>query len=230
MTSGYPRMKNHGTFSTAAAMNTFLTNHNVSSGKPTDIMVGDYFTLTIGSNSYTVYIAGIDTEYNKGSTALATHHITCITNFGNSKMNNTDTTTGGYASATVMQNFLSGKATEISGVLSSHLLTRSTLLTNSVGSDGKSNSWNWVDKQLTLLSETQIYGSIQWGNVYDTGEGYEKLPIFNELTPLQLFGRTYVWLRGVDSATYFCYAYSDGVPGYGSASLSYAAVALFTIG
>jgi hypothetical protein len=144
-------------------------------------------------------------------------------------MNSTDTTTGGYAGASVMQNFLSGKATEISAICGSHLLTRSTLLTNSVGSDGKSNNWSWTNKQLTLLSETQIYGAIQWGNAYDTGEGYEKLPIFNKLTPLQLFGHTIIWLRGVISATAFCLA-DRGYPSADGASRSVAAVALFTIG
>jgi hypothetical protein len=226
MASGYPRMKNHGTFTTLAQVESFLTSHNVSSGKPTDIQPGDYFTL----GSYKVYIAGIDTEYNKGNTALTTHHITCIANFGNSKMNSTDTTTGGYNGATVMQDFLTAKATEISGVLSSHLLTRSTLLANSIGSNGKSNNWSWSNKQLTLLSETQIYGAIQWGNVYDTGEAYEKLPIFNKLTPSQLFGRTSIWLRGVDSGMTFCLATYDGTPYYHSASNGRAAVALFTIG
>ena len=225
MTKGYPRMKNHGTFTTLTQVESFLTSHNVSSGKPTDIMAGDYFTL----GSYKVYIAGIDTEYNKGDTELSTHHITCIANFGNSKMNSTDTTTGGYNGATVMQTFLSDKATELRNICSTHLLSRKVLLTTAV-TNGKSSSWGWQSKDLTLLSETQIYGSIQWGNAYDTGEGYEKLPIFNELSPIQLFGRTFIWLRGVDSATHFCLADNSGFPGNYGASASIAVVALFTIG
>jgi hypothetical protein len=193
-------------------------------------MVNDYFTLKVSNSvSYKVYIAGIDTEYNKGETALSTHHITCIANFGNSKMNSTNTTTGGYNGASVMQTFLSDKATEISTICGSHLLSRKVLLSNAV-TNGKSSGWSWYSKQLALLSEQQVYGSIQWGNVYDTGEAYEKLPIFNELTPLQLFGRTAFWLRGVTSATYFCFASHYGNPYYYNASDSLAVVALFCLG
>jgi hypothetical protein len=229
-TRGYPRCKNHGTFSTAAQLEAFLANHNISSGLPTDIMVNDYFTLKVSNSvSYKVWIAGIDTELRKGDGDLTMHHITCIANFGNSKMNSTDTTTGGYNGASVMQTFLSDKATEISTICGSHLLSRKVLLSNAV-TNGKSSGWSWYSKQLALLSEQQVYGSIQWGNVYDTGEGYEKLPIFNESTPAQLFGRVDIWLRGVDSTTHFCFAGHGGHPNYGSASGSLAAVALFCLG
>jgi len=219
-------MKDHGTFTTLAQVETFLSSHQISSGKPTDIQPGDYFTL----GSYTVYIAGIDTEFNKGDVALSTHHITCIANFGNSAMNSSNTTNGGYNGATVMQNFLSNKATELRNICGSHLLNRKVLLSNAVTS-GKASGWAWYDKYLTLMSETQIYGGIQWALTgYDTGEAYEKLPIFNELSPLQLFGRVGIWLRGVYSATSFCGAGYVGVPNIRDASSSDAAVALFTIG
>ena len=221
-------MKYHGDFTSLSAFESWLTSHNISSGSPTDIQIGDRFS--INGDAYDFFIAGIDTEYNKGATALTTHHITCIVNTGNHAMNSTNTTAGAYAGSVMNNTILPNKETQFSSIFGSHLLTRSTLLTNSVGSDGKSNNCSWFDKQLTLLSETQIYGAIQWGNVYDTGEGYEKLPIFNELTPLQLFGRAYIWLRGVASATGFCVAGSAGGPGSSGASTSFAAVALCCLG
>ena len=218
-------MKDHGTFTTLAQVEEFLTSHNVSTGRPTDIEPGDYFTL----DSYKVYVAGIDTEFNKGDTALTTHHITCIANFGSSQMNSTNTTAGGYNGASVMQSFLVTKATELRNICGSHLLNRKVLLSNAV-TNGKASGWAWYDKYLTLMSETQIYGSPQWAFTgYDTGDAYEKLPIFNELSPIQLFGRVSIWLRGVATATTFC-ASGSGFPSNNSSSGSFAAIALFTIG
>ena len=226
LNNDYPRMKNLGTFTTLAQVEAFLTAHKVSTGEFFDIRVGDYFKLA----GYTVFVAGLDTEYNKGDSAMTAHHITCIANFGNSKMNETNTTAGGYEGAATMQAFLTARETELTNAAGSHIKTRRCLTTNSVGTDGKSNNWAWIDHKLTLMSETQIYGGIQWGNVYDTGEGYEKLPIFNYLTPLQVFGRVNVWLRGVGSAASFCHASNCGLADGSYASYSLAAGALFIIG
>jgi hypothetical protein len=229
-TRSYPRYKNHGTFTTADQLEEFLTNHNVSNGEPTDVMPGDYFTLKINSSTtYRVYIAGIDTEYKKGNGEMNKHHITCISYFGHGKMNSTDTTTGGYAGATTVQNFLDAKATEISGICGSHLLSRQVVLTNAV-SNGKSSANGWYSKKLTLMTEQQIYGSIQNGNYFDTGEGYEKLPVFNEISPSRLFSRTDIWLRSVYSSTEFSYLSYEGCNSRLGASHSCAIIPVFCIG
>ena len=193
-------------------------------------MVGDYFKLQINSSTgYRCYIVGIDTEYKKGNSDLSTHHITCIAYFGHGKMNSTDTTTGGYAGATTMQNFLDAKATEISGICGSHLLSRSVVLTNAV-TNGKSSGNAWYSKKLALMTEQQIYGSIQNGNLFDTGEGYEKLPIFNYITPSRLFTRTDIWLRSVYSSTEFSYLTYEGCNSRLGASHSCAVIPVFCIG
>ncbi len=225
----FPRLKDLGTFSTTAQLEAFLSDFGISTGKyDGDIQVGDYATIA----GYKCYVAGFNTEYLKGDSdsELATNHITFIADFGTSKMNETNTTAGGYEGATTMQNFLASKEAELATVCGSHLLTRSCLTTTSVGSDGKSNGWNWNNHKLTLLTETQIYGSIQRGNALDTGEGFEKFPIFNHCSPLLLFGRTNIWLRGVDSAIAFCRMTYGGSPNSQEASYSYAAVALFCLG
>jgi hypothetical protein len=80
------------------------------------------------------------------------------------------------------------------------------------------------------MSEQQIYGSIQWGYAYDTGEAFEKLPIFNNLTPTQLFGRTSFWLRSVMSTGEFARVANYGYPSTNGASATYAVVALFCLG
>ena len=223
----YPRIKNLGTFTSTAQLETFLSNFGVATGNfDGDIQVGDYATIA----GYKCYVAGFDTEYDKGDISLETHHVTFIANFGDSKMNETDTTAGGYEGATTMQNFLSGKETELEAICSSHLLTRRCITSTHVGSNGKSDVWDWNSHKLTLLTEQQLYGSIQWGNVYDTGEGYEKLPIFNYITPTRIFGQNYLWLRGVASATAFCYLDFDGRPNGYRASVNRKTVALFCLG
>ena len=192
-------------------------------------MPGDYFRLLIGSTNYKVFIAGIDTEYYKGTgtTKVEVHHITCLVYLGASKMNSSNIVTGGYNGATIMQNFLDSKATELSTICGSHLLTRSVML--STAATSKSYSWAWYNKQLVLMSETQVYGSIQWGSTYDTGEGFEQLPIFNNLSPMQLWGRTNIWLRGVYNAEGFCVISGGGYPTAGNSSEELGTVALFCL-
>ena len=145
-------------------------------------------------------------------------------------MNEIATTTGGYEGATTMQNYLSTKEAELAAVCGSHLLSRRCLTTNSVGTDGKSDNWTWNTHKITLMSETEIYGAPQFGNVFDTGLGYEKLPIFNYLSPIQVFGRMDVWLRGINNATHFCYSNFQGNPGHRTAVDSIITCAIFCIG
>ena len=222
----FPRQKNLGTFTTTAQLEAFLNACNVSTGKfDGDVQIGDYVTIA----GYKCYVAGFDTEYNKGDTALTTNHISFVANFGNSKMNETNTTANGYEGASTLQSFLSGKEAELATICGNHLLSRRCFTTNAV-TNGKSSNWAWNTHKLTLMSETQIYGGIQWGNVYDTGEGYEKLPIFKIINPQNLMGRKDFWLRGVYSATGFCVLNYAGRPGGGTANDSHAVVALFCLG
>lgn len=222
----FPRQKNLGTFTTTAQLEAFLSACNVSTGKfDGDVMIGDYVTIA----GYKCYVAGFDTEYLKGNSSPVVHHISFIANFGYSKMNSTDTTSGGYEGASTMQTFLSSKATELEAICSTHLINRSCLTTNAV-SGGKSSGFSWYMHKLTLLSEPQIYGFVQWGNSYDTGEAFNKLPIFNLLSPATLFGRTAIFLRGVGNDTDFCVLDANGNPYYRNAGFDRTVVALFCIG
>ena len=222
-------MKNHGNFNTLSEIESWLTSHNVSGGIGviSDIKIGDYFTI---SNKYTVWIGGIDTELNKGNNPLGSHHVSCVCNFGASKMNSSNTTSGGYNGATIMQSFLTSKANELSAITGSHLLTRRVLLSNGIN-NGKSNSWAWYDKQLTLLTEPQFYGSTVVSNVYDIGEGFCRLPIFNLLPSHYMFGQANIWLRAVSTGTSFAMSSGNGNAGDAASSFEGAsALALFCLG
>ena len=229
MNREYPRCKNHGTFSSLSQVEEFLNNHQVSSEVFSDLMIGDNFILQTGGGSYRVHIAGFDTEYDKGERGLNSHHITCIANFGQSKMNSSATTANGYAGASVMQSFLDTKASELRNVVGSHLLQRSVLLSVE-SSGGRSSRWAWYNKYLTVLSEVQTTGTVIWGNQYDIGEGYEKLPIFNLLHPLQLFGRNTIWFRNLVTASDFSRINSGGYIAASAANENNATVAVFCLG
>ena len=221
-------MKNHGDFTSLSAFESWLTSHNVSSGTPTDIQIGDFFSIMNGS--YLITIAGIDTELKKGNAPLTSHHITGIVYVGKYTMNSTNTTVGGYAGSVMNNTVLPNKEAEFSSIFGSHLLNRRVCLTNQIGSDGKSNRYDWYDKLMTLMSEQQLYGSIQFGNQFDTGEAYEKLPIFDRIPVQLLFGRNSIWLRGINTAATFCCMSGAGLPSASGAANTCTTIAVFCLG
>ena len=96
--NGIYRGKNFGTFTSLSAVEQFLSDHGVSTGLFKDLYLGDYFKVQDGTYNVEWEIAGFDTYYQKGDTAFTNHHIALIpkTNLLQSKMNDTNETTGGY--------------------------------------------------------------------------------------------------------------------------------------
>ncbi len=142
-------------------------------------------------------------------------------------MNATHTTTGGYYNSEMHKTTLPTVANNLKKALGNHLLNRRVLLSNSISTTaasgamagwiGCSNNWEWYDAYCTLLTEVQCYGSTVFSSsLYDVGEGYEKLPVFNFIHPVT-FIRAHFWLRAVASTAYFAH-----VNGSGYANLSHA--------
>ena len=215
------RGKDLGTIS-ASNIASFLTEHEVSSGKFTDLYVGDIITIQDGTYNAKWIIAGFDTEYYRGDTALSTHHISLIpqTYLFTAPMNDTNTTEGGYAGSKMHTTTLPALANVLKTALSSHLLNRRVLLSTSMSTTigsaaganwtGASNNWAWTDAYCTLLSEIQVYGApVFSSSFYDTGEACNQLPIFNFANHVQ-FGRAHFWLRAVASSTTFAVADGNG--------------------
>lgn len=223
------RGKDLGTI-TASNIETFFTNHKVSTGEFTDLYVGDTFVIQDGTYNKRYVIAGFDTEYNKGDTALTKHHISVIPvdYITTSYMNETNTTVGGYKGSYMHTTKLPEIATQLKTVLGSHLLTHRCLLSNAISADaysaagagwkGSSSGWEWVDCELVLLTEVQVYGSTVFASSgYDIGEGASKLPLFNFINHVRL-SRAWFWLRCVASSTNFCDAGGAGYAYYAGAS------------
>ena len=203
----------------------------ISSGKFTDLFVGDYWTL--GSKVYR--IAGFDIFLHRGDTELTAHHAVIVpdANMYSEKMNDSNTTSGGYYGSKMKT---SGLATALSTVQSAfgaaHILSHKALLTNAVSGDAPSG-WAWYSTQIDLMTEAQVYGQYNWGqhaqNGYESGIDYDRFPLFS-LAPEFICNRANWWLRSVQSSTIFCLVYDDGYASYRSASYSYGVRPFFLIG
>jgi len=167
-------------------------------------------------------VAGFNTETNKGNTNILGECVSMIPRLGNgcgtSYMNSTDVATGGYKDSYMNTTKLPDVATKLTTIFGSNLVTRDILVTTAV-TDGYASNWGWISCKCSLLTSVQVYGSLSLENTggtyfagYNIGEGYEKLPVFNFIHPIQ-FARSNFWLRGVFSASTFCY-----VTTYGNAS------------
>lgn len=226
--NGIYRGKDLGTITTSN-VETFFSNHKISTGEWQDLFLGDTFVIQDGTYNTRYMVSVFDPRYNKGDTALTKHHIGCIpvSYVKTARMNETNTTVGGYYNSEMHQVTLPEIATQLRTVLGSHLLTHRCLLSNSISADalsmagagwkGASNNWAWYDCDIVLLSEVEVYGStVLSSSFYDTGEACQQLPIFKFIHHSQL-SRNWFWLRSVASSARFC-----GANSHGDANSSYA--------
>lgn len=227
--NSFYRGKNLGTIN-LSNIDSFLSSHKDSAGKFIDIYPGDKITIQDGTYNKVWLVVGLDTEYNKGDTSLVTHHISLIpeTYLITARMNNTNTTEGGYLKSEMHTKTLPTIATNLQKALGSHLLKRRVLLSNSISATaasgagaswtGSSNSWKWTDAYATLLSEVQVYGTTVFSSSgYDIGEASQQLPIFKFVNYINS-AQVRFWLRAVVSTMAFARADDYGYAYYGSAA------------
>ena len=227
-----------------------------------DIYVGDYFKMSraisayerTGQNQTTgsqyVTIAGLDTMMNNGDqeNGVDYHHAVMVAgqgfggtqHFGNSRMNATNTTEGGYK-ASEMNTLVLGEVTstgstaadatinqQLYAEFGSHLKTTRELVSNAVNATGYNrfgsatgcaSNWEWISAQAILMSEIEVYGATVWSSSgYDTGNANVQLPLFAFSKQAQNNRTAYWWLKDIASAVFFCYAYRDGDADNGRAS------------
>lgn len=219
------RGKNLGTSVTAAQWAA------IADGSFTDLYIGDYWV--IGG----VYwrIAAFDYYLNSGDTKCTTHHVVIVpdTCLCSAAMNGTDTTTGGYiGSAMHTENLEQAKTTIKAAFGSDHVITKRELLTNAVNGNTPS-AWAWVDSDIELMTEVQVYGSVAWGahdgNGYNVASGDGQFPLFM-LDRTKLHNREEYWLRDVSSTTLFSAVSGAGYATSLNPSLSIGVRPAFCIG
>ena len=239
----YRGKKFAGTIASAADFTNWKAEAGITDGSFNNIRLGDIITINDGTVTCDWLVAGFNTELNKGSTnIISTNHVAFIPKnvYSNSAMNGSNVTTGGFKGASTMWTTLDTIVSRLNNILGSSLLSRDILITNTVdntkasaagaGYTGSSTNWEWKNSKITLLSEVQVYGSTVFSSSgMDVGEGFEKLPIFNFITPTY-YGRSTWWLRAVASSTYFCSVGYDGVAVNTGASYSYGVRPLIIVG
>ena len=203
----------------------------ISDGTFTDLYVGDY----VVAKGITWRIAGFDMNYNKGDGDIDTnqvrhrHHAVIIpdTNLKTAQMNTSATTNGGYVGSYMYKTVLpSVLSTYITPVFEGHILTYYTYLTNSVNTSavnrtggkntGVSNGWVALSRNMDLMNENQVFGSIVWSSSgYETGLDNVQFPLFR-LKPEFIVekNKSWYWLRTVVSSSWFACVHTDGRCGY----------------
>ena len=235
------RGKNLGTID-INNIDTFITEHGVSTGTFTDLYLGDYFTASYDGTNKTFRVAGFDTHMQQGDTNVITrHHIEIVPDqaLTSAPMNSTNTTgvsaneenesgLGAFAGSDMFQLVLPTVNTNLEAIFGGHLFSYREILSNAMDANapsgahptwkGASSNWTWYDVKAVLMSETEVYGSAVWSSSgYDTGCGIHQIPLF-AIEPRFINLRYWYWLRSVASAAGFC---NSGT--YGDASYHYAA-------
>ena len=151
-------------------------------------------------------------------------------------MNSSPTVEGGYYNSKMKQETLPVLLNVyIKPVFGDPVLTYNILLINSVngaalssagsGWTGSSYSWIWVESQIDLMSEANVYGTnIASSSLFDTGIDNRQYAIFG-LKPEYINSnnsglRFSYWLKNVAEITHFSFVIGDGTSGGASASNS----------
>ena len=222
------REKNLGTSITAAQKTA------IRSGTFDDLFIGDYWTI----NNTRYDIADMDYWYNCGDDpALTKHHLVMIPHSAlySAKMNETNTTEGGYVGSEMYTTNLNQAKTKISTDFGAMLQTHRECLVNAV-TDGYPSADAWFDSTVDLMNEIMVYGSY----IHTPGNNGVTIPkryMINKqqlalfaLSPKSINTRSSFWLRDVVSATYFAYVNHDGGAYYFRASGTLGVLPVFAIG
>jgi len=210
--NGIYRGKFLGVFASVADVEAFLSEHNVASGKFTDLYLGDYVTINDGTYNKDWEIVAFEHYLHKGDAGFTDHHAVLMpkVNLTTSYMNSTNTTDGSYPGSYMYSTIIPRINTALETVLGEHLLSHRVLLSTAT------NKWAWYTVKACLANEVEVYGSRIWGTSYDSGTSCKKLPLFNFRGVSD--NRESYWLRDVYSSTDFANVGNIGNASNGSAS------------
>ena len=131
-------------------------NTAIKNGTFEDLYLGDYWT--IGGIDHV--IVHFDYWLNTGDTETTAHHVVCVprTIIGTAKMNETNTTEGGYIGSDMYKNGLTAARDKLASIFGSHLLSKRSLFTNAV-TNGVPSADAWFDSTVDLMNERMVYGA-----------------------------------------------------------------------
>ncbi len=183
----------------------------ISKGTFDDIYVGDY----IVANGVTWLIADIDNYLYSGTTRLTKHHITIIPSIPlmEAKMNETNTTEGGYASSKIVTEILPNLISEegiIGKAFGNHLLEYENCISNT-------DNHPWVQRKVDLMNEISVYGTnITSSSGTERGVDNKQYAIF-QLKPEFIYSYDNIpfhyWLNNISSENTFSHVNDFGTCG-----------------
>ena len=220
------RGKNLGTSVTTAQYNA------IKAGTFDDLYIGDYWVI----NNVTYRIAAFDYYLRCGDSDLTTHHAVIVpdSSLYSAKMNDTNTTAGGYVGSQMYTTNLADAKTTIKTAFSGHVLSHRIYLVNAV-SNGRPSGEAWCDSEVDLMNEQMVYGGSIFsptsdGSTVPSNYRVEKsqLPLFR-YRPDLISNRVWYWLRDIVSGAAFAGVTGHGLANYLSASASYGVRPAFCI-
>ena len=213
-----------------AAFNNGTVSANIANGTFKDIFPGDYITksVTISGKTYTVNWVITDCDYwiNKGDAAMTAHHVAIVPQqpIFNARMNQTNTTEGGYVGSDMYKKIIPACTKGIVNAFgSSHILTFMDHLTRDLNTSAVSSgltvftgapNWNgaWYSQQCNLMSEAMVYdGPHCASSALDNIMATRQMSAFRLSEKLINYNRQWWWLRDVASSAFFAYAFGDGL-------------------
>ena len=213
------------------AFNNGTVSANIKNGTFRGIFPGDYIMkqVTISGTAYNVkwVIADCDYWINKGDDIVVTttHHVAIVPQIPlfNARMNQTNTTEGGYAGSEMYKNVIPTCVTGIvSAFGSDHILPFRDAISNKVDTTHISSGmpqfmgtpgWfgEWVSVQCNLMSEKMVYGApIFAAGAMDNTMATRQMSAFSLSEKLINDNRSTWWLRDVGSSSYFANVYGYG--------------------
>lgn len=220
---------------------------NIQNGTFHDMFIGDFFTI----NGSSYLIAGINYKKNHGDNSSLGNHLVLMPNDWSKTpiqtlkpdsktthyMNDTDTTTGGFAGTKLYKTYLPQIQTKLESDFGAHLMTFRTIVSTHVDGSGAPDQGEWRDAKVTIPNEVMIYGSILNGNNknsswYNIGDENSQLPLMRLNDLERCNNRTGAfWLRDIHSALGFADVNANGDDTWNSASVNQLGVrAFFLIG
>lgn len=231
----YPNAGSHNTIYRGKNLGSAVTQAQytaIANGTFDDLFIGDYWTI----NNINYRIAAFDYFYNTGDTQCTKHHIVIVPDqcLYNAKMNDSNTTQGGYVGSTLYRSGLTSAKSMISSAFTNHIMRHRMYFVNAVSNNIISGG-AWFDSDIDLMSEQMVYGSSIFmftSNGATIPPNYRvdksQLPLFQHNHSLIGNGSAW-WLRDIISGNQFSCIYIYGNPTCDPANYEYGVRPFFCI-
>lgn len=188
----------------------------IAAGTFDDLFIGDYWTI----NGINWRIAAFDYYLGTGSTALTTHHAVIVPddNINSGKMNDSDTTSGGYAGSQMYTTNIDSTRIQINNTFPGHVLKHEFRL-SSIVTNGKVVGVTNVNQDVVLMSERNVYGQTIMSSECNDGSSNPfwhtwdrtQFPLFVLAPEFIQKERSTYWLRDVVNASGFARVNTNGL-------------------